>query len=91
MKNNSFSLVVANYKYPRLNKCQLIHMDIIERYRRITHYMFEDGIVNRGRLIVLRIYTDKLYETVSASVVVELRKEYFKLLSELSLNREWKH
>ena len=39
-----------------------------------THYMFEDGIVNRGRLIVLRLYTDKLCEGVPASGVVEIRK-----------------
>ena len=53
--------------------------------------MFEDCIVNRGRLIVLRLYTDKLCKSVPASVAVEIRKEYFKLISELSLNREWKH
>ena len=61
--------------------------DMIKRYRRITHYMFEDCIVNTGRLIVLRLYTIKLCESVPASVAVEIRKEYFKLISELSLNR----
>ena len=53
--------------------------------------MFEDCIVNIGRLIVLRLYTDKLCKSVPASVAVEIQKEYFKLISELSLNREWKH
>ena len=53
--------------------------------------MFEDCIVNTGRLIVLRLKTDKLCESVPASVALEIRKEYFKLLSALSLNREWKH
>ena len=50
--------------------------------------MFEDCIVNTGRLIALRIYTDKLGESVPASVAVEIRKENFKLIIELSLNRE---
>ena len=53
--------------------------------------MFEDCIVNTGRLIVLRLYTDKLCESVPARVAVEIQKEYFKLISELSLNPEWKH
>ena len=43
-------------------------MDMIERYRRIIHYIFENGIVLRGRLIVFRIYTDINCESVSASV-----------------------
>ena len=53
--------------------------------------MFEDCIVNTGRLIVLRLYTDKLCESVPASVAVEIQKEYFKLISELSSKPEWKH
>ena len=40
---------------------------------------------------MLRIYIIKLCETVSLSVAVEVWKEYFRLLSELTLNREWKH
>ena len=33
-------------------------------------------------MIILRLYTDKLCESVPASVVVEIRKEYFKRISE---------
>ena len=35
-------------------------MDIVEQYTRIITCMFEDGIVNPGRIVVLQIFTDDL-------------------------------
>ena len=56
-------------------------MDIVERYRRITTCMFSDGIVNPGRLLVLKIYSDKLCESVSSETAKEIRKEYHKIIA----------
>ena len=56
-------------------------MDFVERYRRIASHMFSDGIVNQGRLLVLRIYTDKLCESVTSEAAKKIRKEYHKLIA----------
>ena len=61
-------------------------MDIVDRYRRINTHMFDDGIVNAGRSIVLKIYTDKLCESVAEDIVHQVRLEYLKFVSDKSWN-----
>ena len=100
IKIKAFHWLSSTITKSRLNKRQLIHMDIIKRYRRITHYMFEDCIMNTGRLIVLRLYTDKICESVQASVfqtnqcvIVDSRMETLNIKSltlEPKLARNWK-
>ena len=55
-------------------------MDVVDSYTRIITYMFADGVVNNGRLVVLNIYTENLCEGVTEDIAEKIRTEYWKLL-----------
>ena len=59
-------------------------MDTVERYKAIVRCMFSDHIVNRGRLLVLKVYTDSVCDTVELEVAQKIREAYWKFISEFN-------
>ena len=70
------------------NPPPVISMDIVEQYTRIITCMFEDGIVNRGRIVVLEIFTDNLCESAPREIPVKIREQYFKFIRENGIGKD---